>query len=268
MRPPSPASALDAVDGDRGHHRQAAGDGVAHRVEDRPGMRGAAAEVGERQHPELRRAQRLARRHAGIGGAHRHARRRRHALALVDHLRRAAHQEGRRHEDHPGQDGDHELGGAPVVVGDQPAREGRDRHRRHAHAGRDQRHGKAAMLLEPAGHRRHRRHEHRTGGAAEQQAVDELELEQAGGAAGERDAQPQQDAAAQHDGQWPEAVGQRSPAEGGDAHHQEDDRHRRSICRCATSRWRPPSAAGTRPARTPSRSPLIPTGRRRRPTQP
>ena len=41
--------ALDAVDADRRHRRDAAGDGVAHHVEDRAGVRRAAGEEGQRR---------------------------------------------------------------------------------------------------------------------------------------------------------------------------------------------------------------------------
>ena len=59
--------AFHAVDADRGHCRDAAEHGVADHVEDRPGMRGAAREKGQRQHQELRRAQRAADGPSGSG---------------------------------------------------------------------------------------------------------------------------------------------------------------------------------------------------------
>ena len=48
-----------AVDGDRGQGRDAADHGVAHQVEDRPGMRGAAGEMRACKDDELWRSQRL-----------------------------------------------------------------------------------------------------------------------------------------------------------------------------------------------------------------
>ena len=47
------------------------------------------------------------------------------------------------------------------MVRDQPGRERRDGHRRHAHAGRDQRHREAAPCVEPAGDAGHHRREER-----------------------------------------------------------------------------------------------------------
>lgn len=90
--------------------------------------------------------------------------------------------------------------------------------------GGDQRDGEAAVLLEPSCDRGDGRYEDRTRRGADD-AVNELELEQALRAAGEPQAQPQQRTAAQHDVARSDVVGQRAPAEGGDAHRQEDDRH-------------------------------------------
>jgi cysteine synthase len=54
---------FDAVDRDRRHGRQAAGQRVAHRVEDRAGMSGAAEEERQREDDELWRTQRPTDRH-------------------------------------------------------------------------------------------------------------------------------------------------------------------------------------------------------------
>ena len=93
-RPPRPGEALDAVDRDRRHRREAAGHGVAHRVEDRAGVRGAAGEEGEREDDERRRAQRLSRRHElPVAAAPRRSARRRGG--------RPAHEQRRGHERRP-----------------------------------------------------------------------------------------------------------------------------------------------------------------------
>ena len=65
-------------------------------------------------------------------------------------LRRRTHQEAGRDQQRPGGDADHEHRGAPVIGRDQPARGRRDRHRRDAHAGGDQRDREAAVLVDPA----------------------------------------------------------------------------------------------------------------------
>jgi hypothetical protein len=82
------------------------------------------------------------------------------------------------------------------------------------------------MLVEPAGHRGHHRREHGAGGGADQHAVNQLELEQTGGAARQCDAKPEQDCAREHHDAGAEAVEQRAPAEGGDAHGEEVQLHR------------------------------------------
>ena len=182
-------------------------------------MHGAASEEGRRQHEELRGAQRLSDRH-GVPSAGRHR-----AGSAAGGRWRAAHQERRRDQQHPGQHRDRELGGTPVIVRQQPAREGRDRHRRDAHAGRDQRDREAAVLLEPAGHGDHHGREDRSGGRADQDAVDDLELDQAGGPAGERQARAQQHGARQHDDLGAETIGECAPEEAADAHVDEHERH-------------------------------------------
>ena len=119
-----------------------------------------------------------------------------------------------------------QLGRAPVVGRDQPLRERRDRHRRHAHAGRHEGDREGAVFLEPARDGRHHRRKDGTGGDTDQHAVDQLEFEQAGGAARECQAKAQQDRARQHDEARPEAVGERAPAKAAHAHGEEYERHR------------------------------------------
>ena len=104
-------------------------------------------------------------------------------------LGRPAHQQRRRDQQDPGGDGDHQHGDSPVIGRDQPARERRDRHRRDADAGRDQRHREAAVGVEPHGGRRDQRREEAAGGEADQNAIGELELDQRRRAAGEHERQ-------------------------------------------------------------------------------
>ena len=143
-------------------------------------MRGAAAEEGEREHDELRRAQRRGDGHVG---------RRRQRLRRRTPARCASRDGGRRTNraagimQAPGDDADRQHRGAPVIGRGQPARERRDRHRRHAHARRDQRDGEAAVLVEPVGDGGDHRREKGAGGEADEDAIGELEFEQRGGPA-------------------------------------------------------------------------------------
>ena len=77
-------------------------------------------------------------------------------------------------------DADHQHRRAPVIGRDQPARERRDRQRRHAHAGRHQRHREAAVVFDPGARRRHHRRIETAGRNADQDAERQLELPQAG----------------------------------------------------------------------------------------
>ena len=140
-RPPRPEKPGEAVDRDRRHRRDAADHGVADHVEDRPGMRGAAGEMRQRERDELRRAQRL--RHGPLRYP---ARRWRRGSAAAGSA--AAGAPGTQAGISSAQAATPmiEHRGAPVVGRDQPARERRDRHRRDAHAGRHQRDRKAAVL--------------------------------------------------------------------------------------------------------------------------
>ena len=65
---------FDAVDRDRRDQRDAAGDGIAHGMEDRTGMRGAAEEIRQQQDDELRRPDRLPHGHVGLRPASAEAR--------------------------------------------------------------------------------------------------------------------------------------------------------------------------------------------------
>ena len=131
------------------------------------------------------------------------------------------------------------IAGAPVVVRDQPARERRHDERRHAHAGRDQGHGEAAVVLEPA---RGHGHQRRVEGAAAtptMHAEQELELEQAGGAAGQRQADAEQQAARSARRcacRWRSLSAPQTKAEKPMA--RKIDASSPSRCRCATSRCR------------------------------
>src|SRR6267154_2318750 len=107
-----PGEALDAVDRDRGERREAAGHGVGDRVEDRPGVRRAAGEEGEREHGERQRDERVAQAHWRSFGA---------ALRRSLRRRRPAHEERRRDECRPDEHGEHDLRAAPVQLRDEPS---------------------------------------------------------------------------------------------------------------------------------------------------
>ena len=120
-------------------------------------------------------------------------------------------------------DGQH--GGAPVIGRDQPARERRDRHRRHAHAGRDQRDGEAAVLLEPALTAAIIGAKKAPAASADQHAIGELELPAASSPGSPAPGRARAARADQHDDARAQAVAHRAPAEGADAHDQEVERH-------------------------------------------
>ena len=172
------------------------------------------------EHDEGARAQRLPRPAWRSG-----ARRGRRAPAAAGRRRRATDQERAGSSSDPGADADDQLRGAPVVGVDQPRGERRDRHRRHAHAGRHQRHRQAAVPLEPRGRGRDHRREEAAGGDADQHAIERAGTRAAGRAAGQHAGQPQQHRPDQHHHARAEAVAQRAPAEAGDAHAQEGERH-------------------------------------------
>ena len=121
------------------------------------------------------------------------------------------HQQGSRDHDDSRDRREDEKRRSPVIVRDEPCGERRHRHRRHPHAGRNQRHGKAALRLEPACHAGHHRREDRGGGAADDQAEDELELDERRGLAGERKASRQQHRPGEDDHARTVAVGQARP---------------------------------------------------------
>lgn len=174
----------------------------------------------QRQRDELRRAQRL--RHGPFGL--RRARSRWHRD--VRSLRRRAHQERGRDQQHPCGDADHEHREAPIIGRDQPACGGGDRQRRNAHAGRHQRDGEAAMLVDPGARKRHHRRIEAAGGDPDQHAEAELELPQALRLACGHQAKPEQQAAGQHHDAGAEAIRQRAPGERRKAHAEEIQRRR------------------------------------------
>ena len=141
--------------------------------------------------------------------------------------RRRAHQKRGRNQQRPGDDADHQHRGAPIIGRDQPARERRDRQRRHAHAGRYQRNREAAVMFDPGARHRHHRRIEAAGGDPDQHAEQQLELPQAGGLARRDQAGAEQHAARQHDDAGAEPVGQRAPEERGEPHAEEIDRRRR-----------------------------------------
>ncbi len=215
-----PGETGHAVDGDRSERGDAADHGVAHHVEDRPGMRGAAGEMRQRQRDELRRAQRLRhgpfglRRLTGTGGR------------VAGGLRRRAHQEAGRDQQRPGGDADHQHRRAPVIARDQPACGRRDRHRRDAHAGGDQRDCEAAVLVDPRTRERDHWRIEAAGGNPDQHAEDKLKLPQGLRLARRDQADAEQHAAGQHHDARAEAVGQRAPGKGGKSHEEEIQRRR------------------------------------------
>ena len=71
---------------------------------------------------------------------------------------------------------DHQHRAAPVVAGDDPARQRRDEHRAESHARRDQCHGQAAVDGEPTRHRRGHRRIDATHSQPDSDAEQELEL--------------------------------------------------------------------------------------------
>ena len=145
--------------------------------------------------------------------------------------RRPPHQQRGRDQQRPCNDADRHHRGAPVIGRNQPARERRNRHRRHAHAGGDQRHRKAAIVHEPAGGGRDHRGEERAGSEPHHQAVSELELHQRRRAAGQDQAEPEQHGTRQNDQARPDAIADRAPGETGRAHHQKIECHRARYAR-------------------------------------
>ena len=172
-----PGESGEAVDGDRGQRRDAADHGVAHHVEDRPGMRRAAGEMRQRQRDELRGFERLrdGPLHFRCAGSICGSRCRR--------LWRLSHQKRGRYQKRQCDNADHQHRRAPVIGRDQPARERGDRQRRNAHAGRHQRNREAAVVFDPGARRRHHRRIETAGRNADQDAERQLELPQAGGLA-------------------------------------------------------------------------------------
>ena len=132
-------------------------------------MRGATEEIRQQQDDELRRAQRLRKRHRRL---------RRFVIGrnrmFAFERRRAAHQQGDRNHEGRDDDGEDLERGSPVMVRDQPCGQRRHGHGRHAHSCRNQRDRKAAMGIEPAGDGRHHRRKDRGGRTADHHAEDEL----------------------------------------------------------------------------------------------
>jgi len=163
--------AFHAVDRNCGDQRNAAADGVAHRMEDRAGVRGAAEEIREHQDDELRRADDLLQGHGGlrfiIGNC----------CIPGCESRRRAHQQCCRNHHGSHKHGDDLQRGPPVINGDEPCRDRRHGKGRHAHAGRYQRNRKAAVRVEPARHAGHQRCKNGSDRSADGQAEDELEGE-------------------------------------------------------------------------------------------
>ncbi len=213
---------FDAVDRHRGERREAARHGVRHGVEDRPGVRRAAAEEGEREDREGRGDEGFAQRHRSLRQCLLAAQAARRLLR-----RRPAHEERRGNERRPHQHGEHGLRGSPVHARDQPRRERRHGHRCHPHADRHERHGEPAMLADPAHDRGDHRREEAADGDADQEAEGELELQRRLRAAGEEETQSEQHRAGQHDEARADPVAERAPAEARGAHGEEADRHRR-----------------------------------------
>ena len=142
-------------------------------------------------------------------------------------LRRRTHQQRGRNQQRQCHDADHQHRRAPVVGGDHPACERRDRQRRHAHAGRHQRNREAAMIFDPGARGRHHRRVETAGGNPDQHAERQLELPECGGLARRDQADSQQQRARQHDDAGAEPVGQRAPEERRQPHAEEIDRRRR-----------------------------------------
>ena len=116
---------------------------------------------------------------------------------------------------------------SPVVDRDQPGRQRRHGHRRHAHAGGDQRDGKTALRIEPAGHAGHHRREDGGGRRTDQQTEEKLKRDQRFRPAGERQARRQHDRPREHHRARTEPVGEVAPDHAGRRHGEETDRHRR-----------------------------------------
>ena len=242
-RPATPKTLTAAIGGD------AAADRIGHHVEDRAGVRGAAAKwvSASATKAEVRKACA-----AVIGGAGR--RRARDARGMPCGGMAGG---GLRISSAAGTSSDRRaipsasMRRAPVVGRDQPAHERRHDERRHAHAGRDQRHREVAMAIEPGRGDGHQRRIEGAAGDADQDA------EQRAGTASRLVAwlaatrpMPSSTAPARTTGRVPQRSLSQPQPKADDAHRPGRARSPRSTRRSVTIRCRPRSAAGRPPARS------------------
>ena len=186
----------------------------------------ATREVGERNRGELRRAQRARHGELAVRGAH--ARR---GAGSARQSRRFAHQQRCRNDQQPGESAQCQHRAAPAVIGDQPARERRYRHRADRETGRDEGHCKTAMPAEPACCRGGQRCIEAAGRHTDDHAEQDLELTDRAGLARRCEPEAEQCAAREHDRSRSEPVGERSPEERGRTHVQEIEQRRRRDAR-------------------------------------
>ena len=196
-------------------------------------MCGAAREIGERDRGELRCAQRARHGELALGGAHACP-----AAGGSRQRRGFTHQQCGRNDEQPGQSAQRQHRGAPAVIVDQPAREGRYRHRTDRETGRDERHREAAMPGEPPCRRRRQRRIKAAGRNADDHAEQDLELSDGGGLARRDEAEAQERTAREHDRSRSEPVGERSPQERRRAHAQEVEQCGRRDARARPARRR------------------------------
>src|SRR6266851_2950235 len=121
-------------------------------------------------------------------------------------------------DDQPRQVPDHEHRGAPVVGGDQVARQGPDGGGAEPDAGGDQRDRQAPVLREPAGGGGGQGSVEAARRETHQHPEQELELAERRGLARGDEPEPEQTAADEQDGAGAEPIGERAPEESAHAH--------------------------------------------------
>ncbi len=135
-------------------------------------------------------------------------------------------------------DADHQHRRAPVIGCNQPAGERRDRQRRHAHAGRYQRHREAAVVFDPGARQppssAHRNRRRQCRSARRTASWNCHRLARPGSPADQAERRAAREPISTTM-RVPIPVGQRAPEEGGKPHDEEVERHRRRHARCATS---------------------------------